>query len=224
MRKSSSRRLVLALVVVTFAFLLSLGLGPAQGSPVLAQDATPTPVTFPVSPEAGDCTVEARPLSDFEVLLTPQAEVTSAASSFVMPDGEPADAATVSGVTKTLLEMIACYQAGDPRRFHALFTDEGLLRSYPPGMVTQEFFDDFFAASPVPVDDPELRATLLAVEEVTMLPDDRVGALVRSDEPELGGPQATYFIFVEAGDRFLIDDVVHGLPTDPSSEESTPVP
>ncbi len=214
-------------MVFTLVVMLSLGLNDV--GTVLAEDGTPTPVTFPVSPDAVECTVEARPLADFERLLlsTPDAEPAAAASPtpFVLPEGEPADAATVTGVTTTLLELYACYQAGDPRRFHALFTDEGVQRAFPPGMVTPEFIDEFFAASTVPVEDPDQRATILAVEGVTRLPDGRVGALIRSDEPEFGGLQAVYWIFVQAADRFLVDEVIHGLPADGGAPEaSTPAP
>ncbi len=210
---------------MAFTLLAMLSLGSTDGT-ILAEDGTPTPVTFPVSPDAVECTVEARPLADFERLLlaTPDADPAAAASPspFVMPEGEPADAATVTGVTTTLLEVYACYQAGDPRRFHALFTDEGVQRAFPPAMVSPEFIDEFFAASPVPVEDPDQRATILAIEEVTRLPDGRVGALVRSDEPEFGGLQAVYWIFVQAGDRFLVDELIHGLPTDGGAPEASP--
>lgn len=186
--------------------------------PAVAQDATPAVVVaFPLSPGAAECMVEPRPLADFERLLlaTPQVGSSAPASPtpFAMPEGEPADAGTASGVTATLVEIFACYSAGDPRRFHALYTDEGLQRAYPPGMVTQEFFDDFFAASPVP-SVPEARPTILAVEDVVVLADGRVGTLLRSDEPDFGGLQAVYYIFARVGERYLVDDVIHGLPTD----------
>lgn len=204
-------------VSAAVAFTLSLPFVPASGGFVRAQEGTPAPVVFPVSPDAVDCTVEARPLADFERLLlaTPQIDAGIAASPtpFVPPDGDPADEATMSGVTATLLELYACYQAGDPRRFHALFTDEGIQRAYPPDVVDREFLDAFFAASPEPVEEPDQRATILAIEDVTLLPDGRVGALVRSDEPEIGGLQAVYWIFVKSGDRFLVDDLMRGLPT-----------
>lgn len=219
-----------SLTAMVFTLVVMLRLGLSGVGTVLAEDGTPTPVTFPVSPDAVECMVEARPLADIERLLlaTPQAHPAGTAASptpFVPPQGEPADAATVTGVTTTLLEVYACYQAGDPRRFHALFTDEGLQRAFPPAMVSPEFIDEFFAASPVPVEDPDQRATILAIEEVTRLPDGRVGALVRSDEPEFGGLQAVYWIFVQAGDRFLVDELIHGLPTDGGAPDaSTPAP
>jgi hypothetical protein len=211
---------------MTFTPLVMLSLGFTDVGSVLAADGTPTPVTFPVSPDAVECMVEARPLADFERLLLATPTTGPAdPTTFVVPEGEPADATTVSGVTATLLELYACYQAGDPRRFHALFTDAGVQRAFPPGMVTPEFIDEFFAASPVPAEDPDQRATILAIEDVTRLPDGRVGALVRSDEPEFGGLQAVYWIFVQAGDRFLADELIHGLPTDGGAPDaSTPAP
>ena len=222
MRRMLSRLTVSTLGVCVLS-LLSLG---SHGiAPAAAQEATPAAVTFPVSPDAVECMVESRPLADFEQLLlaTPEADPANPAP-FVVPDGEPADAATVSGVTRTLVELYACYQAGDPRRFHALYTNEGLERAFPPGMVTQEFFDEFFAASPRPVEEPDRRATVLAIEDVTLLPDGRVGALVRSDEPEFGGLWTVYWIFIEVGDRFLVDDVIHDVPIDGTLEMSTPMP
>jgi hypothetical protein len=190
---------------------------------VAARQATPPAVTFPISPDAAECMVEARPLADFErLLLATPTTAPADPTQFVVPEGAPADASTVSGVTTTLVEMYACAQAGDPRRFHALFTDEGLQRAFPPGMVTQEFIDEFFAASPVPVEDPDQRATLLAIDAVTQLADSRVGALVRSNEPDFGGPWTVYWIFVEVGDRFLVDDVIHGLPNGAAASPPAP--
>lgn len=228
MRNTRTWLTVSTLGISIVSLLFTPGLGGI--APAAAQEGTPAAVTFPISPDAVECTVEARPLADFERLLlaTPQADPAAAAASptpFVIPEGEPADAATVSGVTTTLIEMYACFQAGDTRRFHALFTDEGLQRAFPPGMVTQEFIDEFFAASPVPVEDPDQRASILAIEDVTLLPDGRVGALVHSDEPDFGGLWTVYWIFVEVGNRFLVDDVIHDLPTDrDTAEASTPAP
>jgi hypothetical protein len=92
-------------------------------------------------------------------------------------------------------------------------------------MVTQEFVDEFFAASPVPVKEPDLRATILGIDEVIRLPDGRVGALVRSDEPEFGGLWTVYWIFVEVGDRFLVDNVVRDVAEDGDTPAaSTPTP
>jgi hypothetical protein len=225
-----TRRWLAVSAPLGFALALVLSMGLSDVTLVLAQDGTPTPVTFPISPDAVGCTVEERPISDFERLLpsTPQADPAAPAASptrFVIPGGVPADATTVSGVTTTLLELYACYHAGDPRRFHALFTDEGLQRAFPPGMITPEFIDEFFAASPVPLEDPEQRATILAIEGVTLLADGRVGTMVRSDEPEFGGLWTVYWIFVEAGDRFLVDDVIHDVSAEGSTPEaSTPAP
>jgi len=214
MRRAGTRITVSA--TMGFALSMQLTLVVSGAASALAQESTPG-TTFPISPDASECTVDARPLADFERLLlaTPQADPAASdrATPFVIPEGEPADETTIAGVTATLLEMYACYQAGDPRRFHTLFTDEGIQRSYPSGLVDREFIDEFFAASPEPVEETDQRATILAIEDVTLLADGRVGALVRSDEPEFGGLQTVYWIFKETGGRFLVDDVIHGLPT-----------
>jgi hypothetical protein len=118
--------------------------------------------------------VPPRSLSFFEQLaatppaLPPDADQrfsrpTENARPWTMPAGEPADQATVDGITATLREALACLNANDPLRFLALFSDE-MLRI-------------FFALDPIP---PEALPSL-AASPVASPPEQRLGYLAIHD-------------------------------------------
>ena len=62
---------------------------------------------------------------------------------------------------------------------------------------------------PEPVPAAE-RVRLLAVTDVSVMADGRIGAIVISDDPPIPpeGPQTTLALFVEEGGRWLIDESV----------------
>jgi hypothetical protein len=111
-------------------------------------------------------------------------------------------------VTATLHEALACLNANDPLRFLALFSDD-MVRL-------------FFALDPLP---PEALPSLAATPEpspsdmwlgysdvydVRVLPDGRVAALGDSYDPTEPpfGLGTDYAVFVNVGDRWLIDSLI----------------
>jgi hypothetical protein len=59
----------------------------------------------------------------------------------------------------------------------------------------------------------ELYGSLLAVRDVRVLPDGRVGALVETDFPgePPEGAEVDFFLFVQEDGSWLIDDLVEDL-------------
>ena len=206
---------------VVLALVLVLGIRGSAG--VVAQEASPTPITFPVTPDPALCRVAPRPIADFTRFLgtpgPPAANsATPAASSsttFVPPQGEPADPTTTAAVAATAVEIFACYNAGDFLRGTALWTDAFVAKVFRESPPTEEEIA-YFAATPVPRS-PDEADQILALREVVVLPDGRVGAFVDLQFPE--GLETQYGILVREGDRYLLDDVPYV-----SSIEGTPTP
>jgi hypothetical protein len=176
---------------------------------VFAQEATPVPGL--VVPDPAECTVAPRSVDDLAALLaTPAAGAgrPAAPTPVTIPPGQPADAATVEGITRTTRETFACFSAGDFLRVFALVTDDAIRQLQVQGILTAEVVP-FFAATPVAVP-PEHRAGYLAITDVSLLPDRRVGAFVVEVDPTLPpeGAETDYLVFEQVGDRWLIDEIV----------------
>ena len=198
-------RRLFALLVVTLALVPGLDWAAAQEA---------TPAAGPEVLDPALCRVEPRPLAFFEQFLaTPGARSTRmpppAATTPPLPPGEPAEPETVDGVTATVRELYACLNAGDELRAAALFTDAYFERLFSQfGRLPPEELAGF-AAPPRPA--PErLWTRLVAVRDVRLLSDGRIGAVVVTDDP-VGPPtepEARFFVFVEADGRFLIDEPI----------------
>jgi hypothetical protein len=207
--------------LVLLVLLMVVGANGSTG--VLAQEATLTPITLPVTPDPALCRVAPRPIADFTRFLGTPATLaansaTPAASSsttFVPPQGEPADPTTIAAVATTAVEIFACYNAGDFRRATALWTDAFVAQVFLNPPPTEEEIENI-AASPVPRS-PDEADQILALRDVVVLPDGRVGAFVDLQFPE--GLQTQYGILVQEGDRYLLDDVPYVSPI-----EGTPTP
>ena len=196
---------LLFLAALLFAALTS-ALGTATAT---AQDATP--VALPVIPDPAHCRVAPRSPAEVLALLSgtpvaaasPAAAVLSAvASEADLPAGAPADEATVTAITATAYELIACNNAGDFPRVFAFYTD-ALIRGVfagNPALVERLTADLSRTPAPLP---PAERTELLAVRGVRVLADGRVGAVVEDRDPR----QTVVFfaILVQVGDRWLID-------------------
>jgi hypothetical protein len=176
-------------------------------TPVLAsaQEASPEPELGPPSP--AECRIA--PRSDAEIAAfagTPIVAATPVAEEpMELPEGTQADAETVAGITRTLREVIACAEANDLPRLLALYSDEAVRRFV-------------LAAEPVPIvpgqptagpgtrpaTPPAAADRTPVVQEARLLPDGRVAALVTLVAP---GSRVVVVIFVQTGDRWLIDEI-----------------
>ena len=208
------------------ASAMALALVVGSLAEVAAQDGTP--VAFPITPDPAECAVEPRRSVDdiAASLATPMAAPASVLGSTTatIPLGEPADAATVAAVTRTVLTALACFNAGDFLGVLSLVTDDNLRRLQALGILSAEALA-FFAAEPVPAP-PEQRFTLLAVTDVSILPDGRVGAFGVQIDPTSPpeGTDVDYVVLKRVGDRWLIDETVDSWRVVPAGETATPTP
>jgi hypothetical protein len=213
---------------VAAAALLGL-LGP--GLPALAQGATPAaglgeavdPAECRVAPRSADEMVGlwfAEDAAGTPVLATPAPPPPPAA----VPLGVPADAETAAAVAATVREFLACINLGENGRTDALFSDAAIRRFGPPPDPAFAPADvpAYLAGLPEPVP-PGERLRLLAVADVAVVTDGRVGALVTSDDPTLPspGPETALYLFVEERGRWVVDAVLSVLPPE---EGATPPP
>ncbi len=191
------------------------------GAPVATRAQVATPVAA-----ASQCTVETRDLLPLfrELAGTPVASPDAAAPIPTPPTGIPADEATVTAVTVTIDELVACVNAGYQFRWLFLFTDEylrenlaGVVGSVDPAdlpAIAAAAEAEMGQATPAAGRD---QTVVQEIRDVQVLPDARVVATVIGGS--LGSAQPAtpaYFIFVRSGNRFLIDDII------PSQVQATP--
>lgn len=217
------RRFGLLLSVVTVILLGPMAL--SLTGIALAQEATPAARLG--APDPSECTVEPRPMAFFEQFIgTPTAEQEAAMAAmaeatpdtgFQMPEGEPADDATIAAVLETAWQLGACINAGDFwGRYAAVFTEDYFQREFERFGPLPEEELDFMAATPEPLP-ADSRAALLAVVDVRVLPDGRVAGLFDVQDPfaEPPGPSRFYWEFVEEDGRWLIDEQIMLGPIEP---------
>ena len=217
------RRFVMLLSLVAVMLLGTVTLGPATTTH--AQEASPAAGLGAFDP-AG-CTVEPRPMAFFAQFIgTPSAAQEAAMAAmdeatpdagFRMPEGAPADEATVNAVLGAVRQLGSCINAGDFfGRYAALFTEDYFQREFARFGPLPEEDLDFMAATPEPLPE-DIQASLLAVVDVRVLPDGRVGGLFDVQDPfaEPPGPARFYWEFVEEDDRWLIDEQIMLGPIEP---------
>jgi len=190
--------------------MLLLGAMMAESTPVAFAQATPTGTVSDV-PAPEECQVSPRAFPLFpagvgqRAAATPAPVVLTPRPPFSPPSGSPADAKTVVAVTATVREAVACRNAGDLLRASALFTEKMLVSLYGgPATIDPEFRDAVVNGPRVLP--PERRLAIVAIDDVTDLPDGRVGASV---ETRTGHRDfRDYLVFVQdpSAGRWLIDE------------------
>lgn len=161
------------------------------------------------APGAEDCLIEPRTL---EAIAAMAGTPASAPPTPELAGSEPADAATIAGITQTARELVACSNAGDTMRRLALYSDRRIRMSYPEGPTPAL---ERMSREAMPVPEFE-KVALLKLDEVMRMPDGRVSALVAIDNPllhthELATPgvnpqeDVARLVFVEQNGRWLID-------------------
>lgn len=193
------------LSILVFALLALLTGGLAT---VAAQDASP--VAGLDFPDPADCTVEPRTEEELRALMreaaaTPVGGASPVATpaSAVPSDGDPADEQTVAEINATWRGFIACINANDFPRVFALISDDKLRRDFVQDFAageTEESMIAFFMATPVELE-PDVRAPFIPLTDVRVLADGRISAV----GPGESG-QGEVLIFVEEGDRWMVDD------------------
>lgn len=166
-----------------------------------------TPTSRPGTSVA-HCLIEPRTLDEL-VVLVERREATPADALPIdlvenIPSGTHADIATVDAVTIAIEGLAACAREGDTLRLLALYTD-GYLHAI--GAAEPALFENLVAT---PVSDERLGSDLYiaSIQEVTMLGDGRVSAMVTLGGVEDSHPapgRTVLMIFANAGGRWLLD-------------------
>ncbi|MBA2596978.1 MAG: hypothetical protein M3Q50_06100 [Chloroflexota bacterium] len=204
--------------------LLAIGV---MAAPVGAQDA---------SPAAGaGCTAEPRDVDElvnfyFSPEGTPLA--TPAATTFdseaALPAGEPVDAETEAAVNAVVMELIACFDAGQYARAFALVTDDA-ARSLGPDMSNPDedtpdevraLLEAQIAGTPVidePGMEPGTQTQVSPGRDVRLLEGGRVGGVW-----EIEG-DAAFAVLEQVDDRWLVDEFLD-IVEDDAMAGGTPTP
>ena len=187
-----------------FALALSLV---TSGSPAAAQSATPA--LYPATPQPAECVVAPRTAEEIADLVTTSPATPAASPApFVIPPGEPADAATAAEVTATLRQVFACANAGDPLRFASLFSD-AFVRAFFAGVPRGDLIA-FLSAPPQPLPAEE-RRVIIRFGEVQIHPDGRAGVVIVLDEPDDPRTAEPDYALLERVDgRWLVDEIHEG--------------
>jgi hypothetical protein len=217
-----------ALVVVLLALA---AVGPAAA---LAQEGTPAAgLGEAIDPE--ECQIEPRSADELIALWYPEDEAGTPVqsvpepaadlfpTSVPAPIGAPADAETVAEVTAAVRETIACWNAGDILRATAFFSDEIARYVGPPPGTPIEDARAFLNAPPEPRPVDE-RWRLIAVTDVSVMEDGRIGALYVSDDPQEPpeGAETEFVVVVEEGGRWVADAIAEFTVVQ-AGDEGTPV-
>ena len=206
-----------------FAFCIAL-LVLLSGSVAVAaaQDAGPaaSPAALPETPDPALCRGEPRPRAYFEQFVgtpAPDAGFGRVAAVAELPPGGPADAATAAAIAATLREAFACFNAGDPPRAFAHSTERFARQRFAAGLTPEDAAAFAVSGPPLP---PEERATIVAIREMRVLVDGRVGMLF---DLEVAGQPRTYFeIFLRQDDRWLVDERIIVEPAAATPAAATP--
>lgn len=196
-------------VIICLALLAAV-VGASQPDLTSAQ-ATPTAVELDV-PLPQECKVEPRAFPFFPdgvgqiTAATPAPVEAAPAASFEEPTGDPADAETSAAVTATVREAIACRNGNALLRGYALFTQDMLVALFGgPDTVDPEVRATLAEdVGPLP---RRQRVALVAVADIVMLSDGRVGAIVETMTSERTFRDYLFFARDAERGRWLIDEV-----------------
>lgn len=179
------------------------------------------------------CAVDPRPVEDLEALfaappapppgplpdLPRYALPEEAPRPVTLPEGTPADPATLEAINATMQAAAACLNAGDVLGFLAFFTDELLQAAVAGGRLPPEIMPSL-SAPPVAAP-PGTEKVFFPVDEARVLSDGRVLILVDNvdaAEPPFGLGK-DLVVFVQVGDLWLIDAWIENVAV---SGEATP--
>ena len=218
------QRIILLAVVLCSLVVASSARAMAQ------QDATPA---AGIVPDPSECQVEPRAFEDLIALWfpggTPMAatpegspvdvdgtaldvneEGTPVGAVIDIPVGEPADAETIDAVTATVREVFACFNGGNFLAAYTLFSDD-LIRSFGTDLegLSADQVQEFLGSVGEPAPEDQW-LTLVAITNVVVMDDGRVGAIVTSVDPSVDpeGMETALVIFVEQNGRWLVDEII----------------
>lgn len=162
-----------------------------------------------------ECLVDPVPIEAvLRLVATPEAASIPASSSpeaspggstrRPLPAGPPADMETIDAVTVVWRQTYLCDNEGDIRKLAALFSDTAFRDYY-----SFESAEELAAALLVPQPLPEVAQDVAPpILDVRVLPDGRVGGVIDlGSESFVANKDENWVIFVQQGDRWLIDEV-----------------
>lgn len=215
--------------VGSLAALLGTALVGGGAPRTLGQDATPSaPLDVP-APE--ECRVAPRDAATLvSILATPSAatpEPPVEPSVTDLPQGEPVDEATLTAVSETARQFVACINAGDTFRSLSLVSD-AFLRQQLGGVTPtreqlaalEEQLAAAAVASPVALEAAS-QGGIIEVGDARRLEDGRIGAVVVVAAAGAATPSdEALFVFLETDEGLVVDAVVPLTP----SPAGTPAP
>jgi hypothetical protein len=162
-----------------------------------SQDSRSTPESRRgVAPDL--CKVEPRTIESLEAIVNqPASDGTDVRVPirFAPGEGEPAGDVAARDVTEVMVELAACFNAGDILRVYALFSDEGLT----PALIPEDI-ERAASSTPTPLADSDQFPEPI-VWDARVQDDGRVTALVDFD----GEIALVTFVWNEDQERYLID-------------------
>jgi mono/diheme cytochrome c family protein len=181
-------------------------------------------------PRPEECTVTPRrvaglvPTGTITPQPAPTAQPVVGPDAFPWPQGEPASEDEMAGITATVREFYACYNAGDYERQLALYSDRMVRPQFAAlDAAGWQATLDYVASPPAAVAVGE-RQWVDAISDVRRLPDGRVGAYVAAVDPVNHPHQIdAVLIFARVDGRWVIDEV-HADPSGTLGISTTPTP
>ncbi len=183
--------------------------------PAAAQSATPAatpagaPYSLPDVPDPALCDTE--PISREALNGAIEGDASATPVPFrngVVPEGEPANPDQVAAVYGMVRRLVACYSAGELLRAYAMFTPGYFHRVFgKQGAYTDAAYDSL--STPQPADADE-RVKILAIENIRVLTDGRIGATVILEYAVIPMPKRFLMVFSGTGPEsaWVIDDIL----------------
>ncbi len=204
------KRLATALSALAASALLVAGVGAAQEATPVAPDpalCTLAPPTFEqVAMYAASPAAEQSEIVSPEPADVPAADGTP---TIQLPDGEPVDDATRAAVEQSMIVNVACLNTGSTLLAMAVYTDTALADIIGgAGELSREFYDSL--ATPEAISQDEW-TIIVEFQEMVMLPDGRVAAIIVGDNQtdDSEPASATLFYLAEKDGHWYIDDYVN---------------
>src|SRR5215216_5558957 len=143
------RSLMLVVVLLTSMTSMASLTSAQEGTPV-ALPTTPSPrlCTARLDPDELKIRIEAGAAA-IESGLSEEVGSFTDAGEFILPEGEPADEATVAAITAVARKWVACVNSGQYLKFLALFSDEWLYLEFSDPPLTEEDIADLSATPQV---------------------------------------------------------------------------
>jgi hypothetical protein len=209
-----------AALAAVIAILLGLGGVALMNGPGGRDDAVRLPVAMQVNPEAsavaqcepsavGIERVSATGTTEHESLIQlpsgPYEGVPGIEASMLPAGGEPVDSETVDDISQTLEGVVACINADTAEGGFVWASEDYWKRrnALGPDVIPKEP-REFRPMMYMPGED----TVVPEIEDARVFPDGRVGAVIR---PGFDAPAYSYdyFVFVQQGGQWLIDEAVH---------------